>query len=137
VQNVSKPVILFSGHVVKVGSQYAVKWSTGQTNTLFAQGGHWAVKAPDGSTEDTGFSADNSPALIPATVFTKYKVAPPGTQLGVRHILLTFNLADQTVSGTTSDGVSVSGMAGKSISVPGGVNGYPSITFTVSIYAPV
>jgi hypothetical protein len=133
VQNVSQPTILFSGHVVKVNGHLAVKWSTGQTNQFIVVDGYWAVKAPDGSTEVTGYSTDTDPALIPAAVFTKYTAAPPGTQLGARHILLTYNVADQTITGTTSDGFSVSGVAGKTITVVGGPNMYPSITFTVGM----
>jgi hypothetical protein len=95
------------------------------------------VQFPDGTKDYTGIPDTTDPSLIPPGLISKFLTAPLGTQLGVRQINLTYNLADQTITGSTSDGVSVSGVAGKIITLSGGSLGYPDLAFTVSVNTPI
>jgi hypothetical protein len=110
-----------------------VKWKSGQVDQLFNLGGNWAVKRPDGTTLNTGASVSFSPAILPVTTWTQLEQAPTGTQLATRVLNLNFNVSTGAISGTTSDGVSVSGQAGKAITVLGGKAGYPDVSFTISM----
>jgi hypothetical protein len=129
----TQSVVLYQGSVQDVNGHWVVHFSTGQNEPLIIQGGHWVTHAPNGTLLDTGYPADTDPGQFFKGIFTVYVGAPTGTQLGTRNIHLTYDLAAQTITGSTSDGVAVSGLPGQVITVPGGPNGYADVSFTVSM----
>jgi hypothetical protein len=137
VQNSTRPVVRWSGQVQLIGGQWYVHFSTGQTNKLFLQGGYWAVKDPNGSIQVTPFSANWTPSNFPPLSFTSVMGPPPGLNLTLRRIELTYNVLTGAITGMTSDGVKVSGQAGKLITVSGHSKGYPDVSFTISMDTPL
>ena len=134
VQNISVPVLLYNATPVQVGSGWDVKFNTGGTAPLTQSNGDWAFTWPDGVKCVTGFSTSKPPNDYLWPLLTRFKTAPPGTQLGVRKIFLTFDTKSDTLTATTSDGLkfNFTGDLWEPITIPAS-NGYPAITFTVGL----
>jgi hypothetical protein len=135
VQNIAPQLVTQNGVVEMVGGQWVVKWSSnGTTDPLFVgKNNTWEVKTPKGTIIDTGWQATKPASSIPPVLFQSIVFGPPGTNTSVREIDLNFNVATGAITGSTKDGVSVSGQAGKPIVVRGGSALFPDVTFTVSM----
>jgi hypothetical protein len=125
----------YQGTVDELNGQGVVHFSTGQDEPLVIQNGHWLTTTPDGKVLDFGAHAATAPGQLFQSTFkvTVGAKAPPGTNLESRHIHLTYDLGSQTITGSTSDGVAVSGVPGQVITVLGGAGGWADVSFIVGL----
>jgi hypothetical protein len=128
----------YQGTVDELNGQGIVHFSTGQDEPLVIQNGHWLTTTPDGKVLDFGAHAATPQGQLFHSTFkvTVGAKAPPGTNLESRHIHLIYDLDSEKITGTTSDGVAVSGVAGQVITVLGGAGGWADVSFIVSLDHP-